>query len=170
MGIAPSFRAIDPLRPSAVMVLIRLTNKTPEICLVRRSRTNPAISKNYMYEKMDVFPGGRAVEGETPLATAIRETFEEMGIQITTSDVLGCIYRGPDEKQKYCMHAFLAIPKSFKFTLDKIELKSYSWVNLSKIAQLITNYGTRDFHVPSTTKKILEIVYNLWLDLERNHK
>jgi 8-oxo-dGTP pyrophosphatase MutT (NUDIX family) len=55
-----------------------LVNPKGEILLVRRSSSDPAHPGTW-----DI-PGGRAEEGEDPQVAAVRETFEEVGVQLRT--------------------------------------------------------------------------------------
>lgn len=70
--------------PAAVLVIIHYHNNDPHIFLTKRSST----LKSHRGEIS--FPGGRYVESDgTLLATALRETDEEVGIAFTPDQVAG---------------------------------------------------------------------------------
>jgi 8-oxo-dGTP pyrophosphatase MutT (NUDIX family) len=48
-----------------------------------------------------VFPGGGVDEGETPEQAAIRETMEELGIEVTIKQKVAEITLGPKSRQLY---------------------------------------------------------------------
>ena len=54
------------------------------------------------------FPGGRVEPGETPLAAALRETGEELGVTVTRTDVLAPLDRLLHQSG-YLLHPFLAV-------------------------------------------------------------
>lgn len=72
--------------PSAVLVIIHYRNDKPHIFLTKRS------SKLKSHRGEISFPGGKYVESDgTLLATALRETEEEIGIAFTPTQVLGSL-------------------------------------------------------------------------------
>jgi 8-oxo-dGTP pyrophosphatase MutT (NUDIX family) len=72
--------------PSAVLVIIHYHEDKPHIFLTRRSSN----LKSHTGEIS--FPGGRYVESDgTLLASALRETAEEVGIVFTIDQVVGCL-------------------------------------------------------------------------------
>lgn len=72
--------------PAAVLVIIHYHNSRPHVFLTKRSST----LKSHRGEIS--FPGGRFVEGDgTLLATALRETEEEIGIAFTPDQVAGSL-------------------------------------------------------------------------------
>jgi 8-oxo-dGTP pyrophosphatase MutT (NUDIX family) len=72
--------------PAAVLVIIHYHDKRPHVFLTRRS-------SNLKAHKGEVsIPGGRYVDSDgTLLATALRETEEEIGIAFTQSQVAGSL-------------------------------------------------------------------------------
>jgi 8-oxo-dGTP pyrophosphatase MutT (NUDIX family) len=48
------------------------------------------------------FPGGICDEGEFPIDAALRETWEELGIDRNQVDVLGTLTPLPDRVREYC--------------------------------------------------------------------
>jgi 8-oxo-dGTP pyrophosphatase MutT (NUDIX family) len=72
--------------PSAVLVIIHYHHDRPHVFLTKRSST----LKSHRGEIS--FPGGRYVESDgTLLATALRETEEEIGIVFTPEQVVGSL-------------------------------------------------------------------------------
>lgn len=72
--------------PSAVLVIIHYHNDKSHVFLTRRS-------SNLKAHRGEIsFPGGRYVDGDrTLLATALRETEEEIGISFSPSQVAGSL-------------------------------------------------------------------------------
>jgi 8-oxo-dGTP pyrophosphatase MutT (NUDIX family) len=72
--------------PAAVLVIIHYHKDRPYVFLTKRSSS----LKSHTGEIS--FPGGRYVESDgTFLATALRETAEEVGIAFTIDQVIGCL-------------------------------------------------------------------------------
>jgi 8-oxo-dGTP pyrophosphatase MutT (NUDIX family) len=73
-------------RPAAVLVIIHYHKDRPHVFLTKRSSS----LKSHRGEIS--FPGGRYVESDgTLLATALRETAEEIGIAFTIDQIIGCL-------------------------------------------------------------------------------
>jgi 8-oxo-dGTP pyrophosphatase MutT (NUDIX family) len=82
------------------------------------------------------FPGGRAEDGETPLATAIRETAEEVGLDLGRAELLGSL----DEMQAVRrVPVDLAIaPFVFRIDRDAVavpnhEVRSVYWLRVDEL-------------------------------------
>lgn len=75
---APPVAASDraPARDAATVVLLRSAGDGPEVLLTRRPSTMR------FGPDLHVFPGGRVEPGEDAVAAAVRETFEETGIEL----------------------------------------------------------------------------------------
>jgi 8-oxo-dGTP pyrophosphatase MutT (NUDIX family) len=72
--------------PAAVLVIIHYHKDKPHVFLTKRSSN----LKSHTGEIS--FPGGRYVESDgTFLATALRETAEEVGIAFTIDQIVGCL-------------------------------------------------------------------------------
>ena len=72
--------------PAAVLVIIHYHKDEPHVFLTKRSSN----LKSHTGEIS--FPGGRYVESDgTLLATALRETAEEIGIVFTIDKIIGCL-------------------------------------------------------------------------------
>ena len=73
-------------RPAAVLVIIHYHKEKPYVFLTKRSSN----LKSHTGEIS--FPGGRYVESDgTFLATALRETAEEVGIAFSIDQIVGCL-------------------------------------------------------------------------------
>lgn len=77
-----NFTPSDNFKSSSVLVLL-IDSVNPEVLLTLRS----SIIKSHSGQIS--FPGGRAEKNETPIQTAIRETFEETGIIIKEKHIIG---------------------------------------------------------------------------------
>jgi 8-oxo-dGTP pyrophosphatase MutT (NUDIX family) len=72
--------------PAAVLVIIHYHKDRPYVFLTKRS------SRLKSHTGEISFPGGRYVESDdTFLATALRETAEEVGIAFTIDQIIGCL-------------------------------------------------------------------------------
>lgn len=73
------------LKPSSVLLLLFEEAHELFICLIKR----PATMKHHAGQV--AFPGGRIDPGETSMETALRETWEEIGIAPEKIEVLGSL-------------------------------------------------------------------------------
>src|SRR5690554_6004736 len=71
------------LKPSSVLLLLYEEDERIFICLIKR----PVTMKHHAGQV--AFPGGRIEPGETALETALRETWEEVGVLPEKIEVLG---------------------------------------------------------------------------------
>ena len=77
----------DPsLRPAAVSIILTADN-TREACFLL-TRRSPGLRR---HAHQWALPGGRLDEGETVVDAALRETREEIGLQLEPADVLGML-------------------------------------------------------------------------------
>lgn len=77
--------ARDDLRRAAVAILISPWRGRPTYALTRRGLTMRRGAGNY------ALPGGGAEPGEDPVATARRETAEELGVELPAEAALGLL-------------------------------------------------------------------------------
>lgn len=76
-------RPLGHFRQSAVLLLVQTINDEDHLILEKRALTLRA-------QPGDIsFPGGRVEDGETPLAAAIRETCEEIGLKPEDIEIMG---------------------------------------------------------------------------------
>jgi 8-oxo-dGTP pyrophosphatase MutT (NUDIX family) len=73
------------LKPSSVLLLLFPDGDELYVCLIKR----PANMKHHASQI--AFPGGQIEQGEEALETALRETWEEIGIQAEQIEVLGAL-------------------------------------------------------------------------------
>lgn len=71
--------------PSAIMIPFIVCNKEPYILITKRAASLRIAPGAH------VFPGGRIEEEETPIEAAVRETYEEVGLKVSLSSVLGVL-------------------------------------------------------------------------------
>lgn len=80
---APEADAIARARPAAVLAPIVARPDGPTVLLTQRA------SHLRSHSGQIAFPGGKIDEGETPLAAALREAHEEIGLEPRTIEPLG---------------------------------------------------------------------------------
>lgn len=84
----------EPARRSAVLMLFGPGGDGPVVVLTERSETLRSHASQVS------FPGGKLDPGETPVEAALRETWEEVGVDPSTVEVLGSfpdLWLGPSE-------------------------------------------------------------------------
>ncbi len=90
--------------PAAVLVIIHYHKDRPHIFLTKRSSN----LKSHTGEIS--FPGGRYVESDgTFLATALRETAEEVGIAFSIDQIVGCLNAVRTMTSNYFIVPFITI-------------------------------------------------------------
>lgn len=104
-----SKQAIFPSRPdefkyAAVMIIIHFTNRMPNVILIKRTK----LVKSHAGEIS--FPGGNFMKTDTEmLETAIRETSEEVGIQIKKEQVIGHFEAERTLSSRYIIYPFVVL-------------------------------------------------------------
>ncbi len=73
------------LKPSSVLLLLFPEGDDLFVCLIKR----PATMKHHAGQV--AFPGGQIDQGEEALETALRETWEEIGIPASQIEILGAL-------------------------------------------------------------------------------
>ncbi len=93
---------------SSVLVIINFPDSIPSVMLTKRS----SYLKNHAGEIS--FPGGKFSNSDkTILDTAIRETFEEIGITINKKHVIGCLNPTYTYTSKILIYPFVALEENF---------------------------------------------------------
>lgn len=120
-------------------VLVPLFNKEGEyhILLTRRSQL-------VAYHKGQVsFPGGARSEADVSLMdTALRESWEEIGLRAKDVDVLGELDDTPTTSSNFSISPFVAfIPYPYQFTINRAEIDEVFGVPISF---LLSHAGRRE--------------------------
>lgn len=106
------------LKPSSVLLLLFVENDELFVCLIKR----PATMKHHAGQV--ALPGGRHEPGETPLETALRETWEEIGITAGKIEILGSLSELFVDVSGFLIHPFvgwLSEKPSFKINPAEVE-------------------------------------------------
>jgi 8-oxo-dGTP pyrophosphatase MutT (NUDIX family) len=118
-------------RRAAVALVLRESADGIEILFIHR-----ALHPEDPWSGHMAFPGGRMEEGEAPLATATRETAEEVGLDLSRAELLGAL----DELQPGRRHPLdLAIsPFVFRVASDVAatpnhEVREICWLSLDAL-------------------------------------
>ncbi|MDQ3848609.1 MAG: CoA pyrophosphatase [Thermoproteota archaeon] len=106
-------------RPAAVLVIIHYHKDRPHVFLTKRSANLKLHSGEIS------FPGGRYVESDgTFLATALRETAEEVGIIFSTDQILGCLTAVRTMTSNHFIVPFVTIQDilpQYRISTDEVE-------------------------------------------------
>ena len=98
-----------------------------------------------------VFPGGKPIQGETPLQTAKRETREEVGK--CPGEIVSELVFNIDDRT---FHSFISkINKTFEVDISE-EHKDYTWIDYKKIRDLKLHKNIL-FTIKRVTKKLAEL-------------
>ena len=106
------------LKHSSVLLLLYPDNDELNVCLIKR----PAHMKHHAGQI--ALPGGRIEKGETALETALRETWEEIGILPQQIEILGTLSELYVQVSRFQIHPFVAWLKTkpeFIICKDEVE-------------------------------------------------
>ncbi|MGC9352962.1 MAG: NUDIX hydrolase [Mariniphaga sp.] len=106
------------LKPSSVLLLLFAEKNELFVCLIKR----PLNMKHHAGQV--ALPGGRHEPGETPLETALRETWEEIGITSDKIEILGSLSELFVDVSGFLIHPFvgwLAEKPTFKTNPAEVE-------------------------------------------------
>jgi 8-oxo-dGTP pyrophosphatase MutT (NUDIX family) len=131
------------LKHSSVLLLLYPENNELNVCLIKR----PAHMKHHAGQI--AFPGGRIEKGETALETALRETWEEIGVLPGQIEILGTLSELYVQVSRFQIHPFVGwLNKKPEFIIctDEVE-KTISFPlknmqNAVEKVELKTNLGT----------------------------
>ena len=106
------------IKQSSVLLLLFIENNELTACLIKR----PSHMKHHAGQI--ALPGGRIEKGETAIDTALRETYEEIGIQSNQIEILGSLSEFYVEVSRFQIHPFvgwLQKKPEFKLNYDEVE-------------------------------------------------
>ncbi len=142
---------------SSVLVIIHFPDKIPSVILTKRS----SFLTNHSGEIS--FPGGKfSSNDKTILDTAIRETYEEIGIVVDKKKVIGCLQPTYTYTSKILIYPFVALEEIISDNLKpNVEVEQIISLPIEK---LIRSFSEDEFH--STKKyrmfKFLVEEYKIW--------
>ncbi len=99
---------INPPQMAAVLALLYpdMKSGSPRIVLMERS------GGNHVHAMQISFPGGKREEGEEPEATAVRESYEELGIAPALVNMIGPLTRLYIPPSNFLVHPYIAYMES----------------------------------------------------------
>jgi 8-oxo-dGTP pyrophosphatase MutT (NUDIX family) len=106
------------IKHSSVLLLLFVENEELNACLIKR----PAHMKHHAAQI--ALPGGRIEKGETALETALRETWEEIGITSEQIEILGSLSEIYVQVSRFQIHPFVGwLNKKPEFLINKKEVE-----------------------------------------------
>lgn len=150
LSAGPTGRATDPsfdeVRPAAVLVLLADGPEGAEVLLTRRSNRLRSHSGEMS------FPGGRIDAGETPIAAALREANEEVGLDQGTVEVIGEL----DHLATVVSHSHVVpivgrLHRRTELVPTSMEVERVMWVPLVDLLRADT-YRVERWHAPPTDR------------------
>lgn len=124
---------------SSVLVIIHFPEKIPSVILTKRS----SFLNNHSGEIS--FPGGKfSSNDKTILDTAIRETYEEIGIVVDKKKVIGCLQPTYTYTSKILIYPFVALEKKISDNLKpNVEVEQIISLPIEK---LMRSFSEDEFH------------------------
>ena len=105
-------------KQSSVLLLLYIGTDGLTACLIKR----PLHMKHHAGQI--ALPGGRIEKGETALETALRETFEEIGIEPEEIEILGSLTEFYVEVSQFQIHPFVGwLQNKPQFILNRNEVE-----------------------------------------------
>ncbi len=150
---APPFRVgsfseedVKTARRASVVWLMYQHHATWEGVLIKRAPYDGVHSKQI------ALPGGERDDGDkTDVETAIRECFEEIGVQLRESDIVGALTPIYIPPSKFFVRPFIACLSSKpKFILDEVEVSEVLTLSLDRLCSvdLWREYEMKGVFVP----------------------
>jgi 8-oxo-dGTP pyrophosphatase MutT (NUDIX family) len=131
------------MKHSSVLLLLYPENNELHVCLIKR----PTHMKHHAGQI--ALPGGRIEKGETALETALRETWEEIGITPEQIEILGTLSELYVQVSRFQIHPFVGwLSKKPEFVLCENEVEktiSFPLKNMKNAmeeVELLTITGT----------------------------
>lgn len=107
-------------------------------------------------------PGGHIEEGEDPLAAAIRETHEEVGVMLTPKNIqlkFMAMHHHADRNELFIVFGFLALLDKKPDTLSNHEGNA-SWIRIDELLTMETVFPPVKYYFPHVLGNKPGIVYN----------
>jgi mutator protein MutT len=106
------------IKHSSVLLLLFIENNDLNAILIKR----PEHMKHHAGQI--ALPGGRIEKGETPVETALRETWEEIGISPDHIEILGSLSALYVQVSRFQIHPFVGwLDKKPEFSINKNEVE-----------------------------------------------
>lgn len=116
------------VKNSSVLLLIFIENNELNTLLIKR----PKHMKHHAGQI--ALPGGRIEKGETPIETAMRETFEEIGVSSEQFEILGSLSKLYVQVSRFQIYPFVGwLDKKPKMILNKDEVEKTIYFPLKNI-------------------------------------
>lgn len=153
---------IEGFRDAAVLVPLLKTDKGLELLFTVRS------SQLSSHAGQISFPGGRLDEGEDFVEAALRESFEEVGMQASTVEVLGQLDLHPSPA-RYVVTPIVGVVEPQEFVLNEAEVEEVFTVGLEEIKTIVpysedrhlNGYSRRLYYYPYQERVIWGLTGNV---------
>ena len=143
------FEVEDSCRKAGVLILLYVKSGRLTLLLTRRTE------RVLVHRGQISLPGGEQHPGESLEATALRETVEELGLDLTAVRVLGRLTPLYIPPSNYCIYPTVAfVPGTLAFRLQPEEVDELIEVPVERLADPAAvrretwQYGGRDIEVP----------------------
>ncbi|WP_277452902.1 CoA pyrophosphatase [Janibacter sp. DB-40] len=121
----------DPPRRSAVLMLFGPGDAGPRVVLTERSETLRSHASQVS------FPGGKLDPGETAVQAALRETWEEVGVDPSEVEVIGSfpdLWLGPSSNAVTPVLGWVREPHPLR-VIDRGEVARVEWVPVADLVE-----------------------------------
>jgi len=121
------------IKHSSVLLLLFIEDDELKVCLIKR----PGHMKHHAGQI--ALPGGRIEKGETSIETALRETWEEIGITSAQIEIIGSLSELYVQVSRFQIHPFVGWLKAKPvFNINKNEVEktiSFTLNNIRNISE-----------------------------------
>ncbi|HEY7109162.1 MAG TPA: CoA pyrophosphatase [Nitrososphaeraceae archaeon] len=134
---------------AAVLVIIHCYANTPNILLTKRSGTL------YNHPSQVSFPGGNFCPNDlTPLSTAIRETNEEIGINIPSEYIIGSLQVVQTTTSNYDIYPFVAMVEKLTKPRPNEEVQKIFSIPINVLETMVYNNRINEGHADEQDLRI----------------